>query len=496
MPVEIKKNSNFNQALWLGIGQFGNYLIAFISAAILARYLLKEEYGTYRQILYVYATLMAIFTIGLPSVFSYYIPRLNTSQQKTLVNSLNKVFLLLGALFSIALYFLSTPIADLLKNPELAIGLKIFSPFPLFTLPTLGVEGIYTALRKTKAVALYQLTSRIMMLFFIVLPVIFIRADYKLAIIGWGIASFLTFLMAMYMKRKPYHSTEKGIIPNMYKSIFDYSLPLMGAFIAGFFISSADQFFISRYYGTEAFAEYSNGSLSIPIVIIIAASIKKVLLPIFSKADVDGKINEAIQTYVNAVTKSINLVFPLIVYAIFYAGEIVVLIYGTDYFGSAKYMRYHLIRDFLEVLPYFSVFLALSMSKIYFYMHVIGAIYIWIFGFTMIKFNMDPSMIVMGRSMFYVLSTVFAMTYLYRKKRINLLPKTILKQILVVLIHSVICAYLVSFLLETFDINGITPFIIIIMTIPIYYILIILTGRLIKIDYLESVLIPLKRKKI
>lgn len=488
-----KNSSNFNQALWLGLGQIGTFAVTFLSAAILSRYLDKEDYGTYRQILYVYVTLMSIFTVGLPSVFSYFIPRLNTNQQKTLISSLNKIFLILGALFSVTLYVLSSPIAELLKNPELAIGLKIFSPFPLFTLPALGVEGIYTALRKTKSVAIYQVFSRTLMLILIVLPVILFEADYKLAVIGWGIASFITFLVAMYMKNKPYVKIDKELIPNMYKTIFNYSLPLMGAFIAGFFISSADQFFISRYYGTEAFAEYSNGSLSIPIVAVVAASIKSVLVPIFSKADNEGTISDAVQVYVNAVNKSINLVFPVIIYAVFFAKVIVVIIYGSKYEASSSYMRYHLIRDFLEVLPYFSVFLALGMSRIYLYMHIVGAFYVWIFGFIVVKSGLDASMIVLVRTMFYVFCTIFAMIYLYKKKNINLLPKEILKQIFIVLVHSSICAYLTFIGASFLGLNNLEPVVTLVITISMFYILIVITGYLIKINYLESAFRLLKK---
>lgn len=495
MSSEEKNTSNFNQALWLGMGQLGTFAITFVSAAILSRYLAKDDYGTYRQILYVYSTLMAIFTVGLPSVYSYFIPRLNINQQKTLINSLNNIFLLLGAVFSISLYVLAGPIADLLKNPELETGLKIFSPFPILTLPALGVEGIYTAIRKTKAIAVYQVLSKIIMLFFIVLPVVFIEADYKLAIIGWGVASFLIFLLAMYMKRKPYVKVEKEFIPKMYKTVFDYSLPLMGAFVAGFFISSADQFFISRYYGTEAFAEYSNGSLSIPIVAVIASSIKKVLLPIFSKAHVDGTISDAVKTYSNAVNKSVNLVFPLIIFAIFYSNEIMVFIYGSEYIASGSYMRYHMIRDFLEVLPYFSVFLALGMSSVYLYMHIFGAIYVWVLGFIVVSLGLDATMIVLVRSLFYVFCTIYAMIYLYQKKGINLLPMSVVKQIFIVLVHSSLCGLITMFLITSFGLTHLAPIIILIIAGIIFYILVIISGYLIKINYLESVFVLLKRNK-
>ena len=159
----MNNNSNFRQTLWLAIGQFCTFAISFVSAAILSRYLDKVEYGTYKQILYIYVTLQSLFTMGLPSVFSYFIPRLEKGQQKKLVSSINKVFLIIGCGLSILIFVLSDCIAAILENPELSNGLKIFSVFPLFTLPTMGVEGIYTAIRKTKELALYHIVSKIFM---------------------------------------------------------------------------------------------------------------------------------------------------------------------------------------------------------------------------------------------------------------------------------------------------------------------------------------------
>lgn len=483
-----QKSSNFNQVLWLGIGQIGTYLIAFLSTIILSRYLSKTEYGTYNQIIYVYMTLMSVFTIGLPTIFSYYIPRLSSSQQKTLIGSLNKIFLYLGAIFSLVLYFSSSIIANMLNNPELAIGLKIFAIFPLFTLPTLGIEGLYTALRKTKEVAYYQIYSRTLMLLCIVLPVVLYQPNYRLAIIGWGVASFFSFLMAMYMKSKPYMKIEKESIPNMYKSIFDYSLPLLGAFVAGFFISSADQFFISRYYGTEAFADYSAGSYGIPLVAVISASLKKVLMPLFSKAEHEGKMDGAVQSYINAVNKSIKLVFPLVVYAIFFTSYIVLFIYGEKYSTSYSFMRNHLIRDFIQIFPYFSVFLALGMSRVYLNMHIYGVVFVWILDFIIVKLGLDASFIVLVRTMFGVFSTIFAMIYLFKFKKINLMPRIVIKQILIIILHSTLCAFLIFQLNNVFFCGNYKPLITLITTFFLYYILLVASSFIFKINYLELIL--------
>lgn len=486
------EKSNTKQALWLVIGQTMAFSIAFISAAVLSRYFDKSEYGTYRQILYLYGILQSIFTIGLPSVFAYFIPRLESGQQKNLVNSLTRVFFLLGLMFSLSLYAFSDIIADVLNNPELAVGVKIFSPFPLFTLPTLGVEGIYTALRKTKIIAIYQVLSKGFMMVCILFPVLVLQTGYKGAIIGWGVASFITFILAMYLKSKPYNGINKEVIPNMYKSIFDYSFPLMGAFFAGFFISSSDQFFISRYFGTEKFAEYANGSISIPITAIISISAQSVLLPIFSKASAGGDFNAALASYKSAVLKAVLLIYPFLIFCGFFAEYILSFLFGQEYSVSGVYLRFTMTKDALEVLPYFAVLLGLGLTRTYFLMHLVGAIFIWSINFLLIKLGTEAYMIVAVRVTFYFFMFLFVFSFIKRKSGINLLPPELLKMIFLIIIHSLVCGF-ITYLIYLHYLNNIDLLVSLGLSGVIFYLILLTSSKLINLPYANDILTIIKR---
>ncbi|NMD00138.1 MAG: oligosaccharide flippase family protein [Bacteroidales bacterium] len=98
-------NSNTFQAFWVGIGSMSSYALGIISAAILSRYFDKSEYGTYRQILYVYNTLLIIFTAGLPKVFNYYLPRYSIEQGKDIVWKISKALFFAGLIYSLFLFF-------------------------------------------------------------------------------------------------------------------------------------------------------------------------------------------------------------------------------------------------------------------------------------------------------------------------------------------------------------------------------------------------------
>lgn len=485
-------NSNFNQAVWLGIGSLSSFLLSFVSAAILSRYFDKTEYGTYKQILYVYTTLYSLFTMGLPSVFSYFIPRLESGQQKTLITGLNRVFIIIGAFFSVSLFFLSGPISILLKNPELSVGLKIFSPFPLFTLPAMGVGGIYTALRKTRTLALYDVSTKALMVVFIVVPVIVFHGTYKHAVIGWGIASFITFLWAMYLKNRPYTEVKKELFPNMYKAVFSYSIPLMGAFIGGFFISSADQFFVSRYFGTAVFAEVSNGCMTIPIATMVAGSVKSVLTPLFSKAESKGMFSSILGTYENAVKKTVTLVFPMLLFCIFFAREIMLIVYGSQYGESGKYMRVFLWREFFNCLPYFSVLMALGASKIYMNMHLIGAVLLWSFDLLVVTLGLPAQFIVIGSTLFYTLSAIYAYHYINRKSHVNLVTMDVIKHIAKVFLHSVLVLFLIYFFARYY-LEGLPHVVVLAVAGVVFVVTMIFSGKILKIDYMESVKLLIKK---
>ena len=95
----IKTESNTIQAFWVGLGALSSFSLSIISAIILSRYFDKIEYGTYRQIVYVYNTLLVVFSAGLPRVFSYYLPRYSKEEGKDITIKISLILFFTGFLF-------------------------------------------------------------------------------------------------------------------------------------------------------------------------------------------------------------------------------------------------------------------------------------------------------------------------------------------------------------------------------------------------------------
>lgn len=406
----VKQQSNFFQAFWVGMGSLSTFALALVSAAILSRYFDKAEYGTYKQILYVYNTLLIIFSAGLPKVFAYFLPRYSISQGRDIVWKITKVLFFAGLIFSIFLFAFSDLIAKLLNNPELSVGLKIFSPIPMLLLPTLGIEGIFSTYKKTIFIAVYNTVTRILMLVFIVTPVIYFEGTYRNAIYGWIVVSVFSLFIAYYFKGIPFKgiTQEKSLLS--LKEVFSYSVPIAVASLSGIALKSADQFYISRYYGAEVFAEYSNGFIQIPLVGMITGATSLVLMPQFAKIIHDKSDIEVLLTlWRNALIKSASLIYPMVIFFIFTAKDLVVLMYSDLYKGSTIYFQIAMLINLFNIVIFAPLLFSLGETRFYAKIHFVFAILIWVGGYLVVNLFSSPILIAILSTINSILIVIVAL---------------------------------------------------------------------------------------
>lgn len=388
----MNSESNSKQAMWVAIGQFFSYAIGIVSPMVLSRYFDKGDYGTYKQVMYVYTTLITVFAFGLPRAYSYFIPRVKIGESKDVVKKITNIFLVLGVAFSLILFLFAGLIADLLNNSDLEMALKYFSPTPLFLLPVMGYDCIMAAYKKTQFIAIYSIFTKIFTLLCIILPVVFFHGNYIHAIVGFDIASFLSFLLALYLRNIPVKNIEIEKSTVTIKEILQFSVPLIIASVWMMIYQSANQFFVSRYYGNEVFADFSNGFIEFPIIPMVINSVATVLLPVFSGMAVNNREN--IKTvWINALTKSIKLIYPIAVYSIVFANIIMTCFYGDLYESSGIYFIVKNLEGFFIVVPFYPILLALGKTKQYSNIHLIMAIAIFPLEYLVVLFKLSAVMI-------------------------------------------------------------------------------------------------------
>lgn len=489
--------NNTRQAMWIGLGSFFSFLVGIVSPMILSRLFTKDDYGTYKQVMYVYQSLILVFSLGLPRAYAYFLPRYERQYSKDIINKITHLFLIMGILFSAFVYGFSDVIARLLNNDQLSLALKVFSPTPFLLLQTFGLEGIYASFKKTEWISIYTVTTRVFTVVLTVLPVFLYGGNYIHALIGFDVASLITFIIALLMMYYPtrYEHHEKSNLT--YRQILSFSLPLLSAALWGLVISSACQFFISRYYGTSIFADFSNGFMEMPFATMVVSAIAAVLLPRLSELDSDNmeKREQVIILWRSALIKSAKIIFPILIFAVFFARLIMICLYGDTYGSSGVYFQIKNISSLFYIIPFAPIMLAIGKSKAFANIHMVIAFLIVFLEFACVKIIDSPVALAVTSEVCQVFKLYLMMRVVanYAHRHImDLIPTREMLLIILACILSALTTYGLSLLISANKFVLVT--LLIIVFCSIYYMICII----LKISYKEIVvgLLPKFNKQI
>lgn len=490
----MAQTNNTRQAAWVAIGSLCSFGFSIVSSMILSRYFNKADYGTYKQVIYVYTSLLTVFTLGLPKAFSYFLPRVELAQSKSLIRKITNLFFLLGGVFSLLLFVFAPQIASFLNNPDLIKALRIFAIVPFLLLPTMGLDGILATYKQSKFIALYQIATNVFKLLCVALPVMIFNLGYEQALIGFDVASFITFLFAMYLRYMPVKEQPDERCETSYREIFDFSLPLLTASIWGILINSTDQFFISRYFGTEIFAEFSNGAMELPFVGMIVGACSTVLTPLFSKqvyekSDFKTTIYPIWQS---SFAKSAMLLYPIIVFCIYDAVPIMTMLYGEQYAASGAYFQVRLTVNFVKIISYYSILMAIGATRFYSKTFAVFFFILVALEFICVKLIPNPIIVTVIHSVLTIISCLVFIVYIAKYFKVHFLELFPLNT-LCKIIGSSLIGIAIVWLLNYLYSSG-TELIQLAIDLSVFGIVYILLSYLFKIDYL-SLVKPLIRSK-
>lgn len=485
-----KPANRTTQAAWLALANLMSLSIGVVTAAILSRFMNKAEYGTYRQVIYIYSTLLFIFSLGLPKAYSYFLARIPIEEGLDVTRKIGLLFLGLSSVFSSILFFGSDFIADLMRNPMLSANLKYFSVTPMLLMPVMGVENILTVYGMSRIVVMYASISRGFMIICTILPVIVLNTGASGAVIGFTVSAFITCIAGARLSAFPFRHVKSQNTHLSVSDILRFSMPVFTASIYGFIISSASCFFVSRYFGVEKFALFVNGYRELPFAGIIISSTAAVLLPEFSKMHKSGTdSHKFIELWKSAMFKSSAIIYPLSVFCCVFADDIICTIYGKEYHDAAILFRIITTINVARIVPYAPIMLALGKGKAFSNAHLVTAVLI--VGFNMLCLRMpfhSTTAIAVIHTLCTVLCLIMMLSVIARSLNttvVNLIPGN---EILKILVSSAIsgimakatCGYLCAVSSMASIITGLVVF------VAIYAMIV----NLMRIDY-QNILKPI-----
>ena len=381
------------EAVRVGVSKGVSMCLSVFIAMALSRLMEPEAYGTYLQVLYVYGTLLVLFSLGLPACYSYFLARTDAGEGRAVVTKLTVMSAAMGCVFSLTLFVLSDDIAGLLGNAALGPCLRLFSAVPVAMMPVAGVEGVLVACRRSGQLAIYVCLSRLLTLLCVV-GAARMCGGGPLAVTGaFAAASVASAVWGLWLSYRPFTGVAPSGSSPGYVDFLRFALPVFYAGIYSFVISSASQFFVSRYFGASDFAVFANGFREMPLAVVVMSAVGAVLWPELSRLSMTDR-EECIGLWRRSVYKSAIVVWPVAVFCMFFAPEIMTAFFGESYRCGAVLFRLASLMCFVLVVPFFPLMTALGLSRGFARAHLLTAVAI--VGLDCLAVRLIPSLTVIA----------------------------------------------------------------------------------------------------
>lgn len=407
-PDATNISSRTMQTFIVGLGSICTIGLSISMAMVLSRLLDKKDYGTFRQVLYVYSSMTVLFQVGLPKATSYFLPKLPLNEGKSTLKHIVILLSLSGISFSLLLYGGANWIGSLLHNEDLPRLLRVYSPMPTFILPTLALQGVCMTFSEPKLYVIFQVFTKILALLSVCIPVYF-GYSLRFAIFSWAIASCFSLCVALFLMFYPYLNTNAKTCGVGFFSILKFCVPLVLTSILAVLLSSADRFIISRCFGAEVFAEYINGAMELPLISIITSSTAVVLLPVFSRSyEKENGKEEIMAIWTRSILKTTMILYPIAVICFVYADDIMNILYSNRYIISSKFFKIYLFLCVIRVVSYIPLMIGIGALGSYVIGHIVACIVAWGGGYAIAILTCKPEYVALT----FVLS-IFIMVFCF-----------------------------------------------------------------------------------
>jgi O-antigen/teichoic acid export membrane protein len=315
----------------LTAGRIPGLVVAFAIPLVLARVFDPAEFGTYKQLFLIYATLFGLAQLGMAESLYYFVPQTPAHAGRHVANAV-VVLAAIGLCCALILRTASTQIAEWLSNPALTDHLGLLGAFLALMLVSAVLEiALISRRRHTTAAWTYAASD-------------FVRAACFVipAAIGWGLRGVLvgaaafaavraaaTLLLA-WREFRSHLRLDAGVLRRQLM----YALPFALAVGIEVLHINWHQYAVAARFDAAAFAIYAVGCLQIPVVDLIVSSAVNVMMVEMAGARARST-HEAVRLWHDTITRLAFLMFPIAMFLILMAREIIVVLFTSAYAASA-----------------------------------------------------------------------------------------------------------------------------------------------------------------
>ncbi len=326
-----KSESVFRPALLVMSGRMLAFAVTFFIPVVLARIFDPAEFGTYKQLFLIHSTVFFIAQLGMASSLYYYLPAASHEAGRYVANS--TLFLGLAGLACFGVVYAAAPrAAQWLSNSAMPVYLPWIGMYLFLMMISSAVEIVMISRGQyfwaSAAYALSDLTRAVALL----LPVILFR-DLEWLLKGAVLSALLRVLLTVFYFRREFRG-RFALDRALFKKQLAYALPFAAAVVIEIVQAGLPQYAVSYLFDPATFAIFAVGCLQIPLVDFAASPASDVMMVKMQERLAEGRIPAIVAIWHDTTWKLALLFFPLTLFCMVAARQIIVLLFTDKYVAS------------------------------------------------------------------------------------------------------------------------------------------------------------------
>jgi O-antigen/teichoic acid export membrane protein len=318
------------------LGRGLGFIATFAVPVVLVRVFDQTTFGTYKQLFLVYGTLYGLAQLGVAESLYYFVPRRPSEAGRYAANAM-ATLAGTGVICAAVLTLTAPAIGGWLMNPALAGTLPLLGAFLALMLTSALFEIVLVARVRYRAAAwIYGMSDLTRAGFLLAAGVAFggvrgllwgavVFAAVRVAVMLWLLARGLEFTLRPSL--------------TLWREQWAYTVPFALAVGLDVVQANLHNYVVAARFDPAIFALYAVGCLQIPLVDVLTTSSANVMMVAMARDGFDRRAADALALWHDTTRRLALIVFPLVVFLVVMAPEVIIVLFTRQYLDSVPVFR-------------------------------------------------------------------------------------------------------------------------------------------------------------
>jgi len=372
------------QVVLTSLSKSTKHFSIFIVAIVLTRYLSKEDYGSYLQVMLLVNTGAFIAIFGIPSSIYYFLPKVNN--RRLLMRITIKLLIFIATVVSVILYVAMPKIASGMNNLQLFDFAGFIAAFVFLQIPIRVFEPFMITTNNVARFVAINTTFNIGLLFALLIPVLLgftlfemLRVLFIFYLLQFGVI----FIAVVYT----YFKLENDSNGDSFKMMdtIHYSAPVGLSGAINELSIAIDKLIVSGYFNPSQLAVYARGAMDIPMLNVVANSFGNTLMPRLVDAYNNDKKEEMIALWHRSIRMMALIIYPAFVFFLLTAQHLIPFLFTEAYLDSVIIFQIYCVSLITRITSYDLVARAVGRTPVMFRVSLMSLILNIVLSITLIK---------------------------------------------------------------------------------------------------------------